>query len=240
MTIRCPHCGRDGRLPDQLSSSMQSLRCRKCGGRFATRAQFPVDVAPNFEPAPFGTLPTAQLADGLSRFESNAEFVADPHNDDDPPSTLTDLDDSNYELTVSLEGELDDSHFELPTVTVTDRTASDSPSANVHHPSDTEPLPPEPQYYNLIDEWSRICCLGVLGLGSLSLVVTGIYLVRALLEAQSITSSTIILIVAFVGTVVFVFITVTTTALNVLLVDMARNIRRLRIQAERSARNASE
>jgi hypothetical protein len=240
MTIRCPHCGRDGRLPDQLASSMQTLRCRKCGGRFATRAQFPVDVAPNFEPAPFGTLPSAQLADGLSRFESSAEFLADLHNDDDPPSTLTDLDDSNYELTVSLEGELDDSQFELPTVTVTDPNLSESRAPQAHSPSDTEPLPPEPPFYSLIDKWSRICFLVVLGLGALSLVVIAVFLGRALVGSQNINSSTTTLIVAFLGTIALVVISFTATALNVLLVDLLRNIRCLRIHADRDAGNGSE
>lgn len=49
--IQCPHCGRVGRLPDDCDLSNQSLRCRKCDGRFTARTQIPAEVMPNGEPA---------------------------------------------------------------------------------------------------------------------------------------------------------------------------------------------
>jgi hypothetical protein len=232
MTIRCPHCGRDGRLPDGVGSHRQFLRCRKCRGRFRSEAQFPADVAPNLEP-PFGTHPSSQLADDLRRFQSGAALLASlDDNDLDPPSTLTDLDDSNYELTVSLEGELDDSQFELPAVTVTDPPQSESRSPHAHAPARTEPLSEEPQYYNRIDKLIHICFWGILGLGAVSLVVIGVFLARALLGTQTINSTTTTLIMALVGTIAFLLISFTTTALSVLVLDLARNIRRLRIHAD--------
>lgn len=199
-----------------------------------------MEVAPNFEPAPFGTRPSAQPADGLSRFESGAAFLAGLDNDDDPPSTLTDLDNSNYELTVSLEGELDDSQFEISAVTVTDPSLSASRPPLAHRPSDTEPRPPDPPFYDLIDKWSRICFLVVLGLGAVSLVVIGVFLGRALFGSQNVNTSTTTLIVAFLGTIAVVVVSFTTTTLNVLLVDLLRNIRCLRIHADRNSRNGSE
>jgi hypothetical protein len=241
MTIRCPHCGRDGRLPDGLSSPRQFLRCRKCGGRFTAPAPFPAEVAPSLEAPPHGTLASAQLDDELARFGSAAAFLAGLDNNDlDPPSTLTDLGDSNYELTVSLEGELDDSQFEIPAVTVTDPPQSESRSSHAHALTGMEPLSAEPQFYKRIDKWTRICFFGVLGLGALSLVVIGVFLGRALLGTQNINSSTTTLIVAFVGTIAVLLISFTTTALNVLLVDLARNVRRLRIHADGESPTASK
>jgi len=180
------------------------------------------------------------MAGELARFPSGAAFLASLDDEDDLPPTMTDLGDSNYEVTVSLQCELDDSQFELPAIKETDPSPPENRSALALLPSGAEPLPPDPQFYNLIDSWSRICFLGVLGLGALSLVVIGVLLVRAVLGGQDINSSTTALILGFVGTIAFLLISFTTTALNLLLVDLARNTRRLRIHADRGAQIASD
>ena len=61
----------------------------------------------------------------------------------------------------------------------------------------------------------------------------GVFLVRAFLGRPNLSSSITALILGFVGTIAFLLI-LTTTALNLLLVDLARNTRRLRSIAPRS------
>jgi hypothetical protein len=183
-----------------------------------------------------------------------AALLATLDDDDDFPSTLTDLGDSNYEMTVSLEDELDDSQFELrtikephpspsPTLSLSP-SLSPSPPANGSAPAlvpgESEPLPPDPRYYDLIDSGSRICFGVVLGLGALALLMIGVFLVRAFLGRPDLSSSITALILGFVGTIAFLLISFMTTALNLLLVDLARNTRRLRIHADRSAQIAND
>jgi zinc-ribbon domain len=234
MTIRCPHCGRDGRLPDKLAAQRQILRCRKCRGRFRSEAQLGAPVVPHLEPS--------EMTGELAQFPATAALLASLDDENDLPATLTDLGDSNYELTVSLEGELDDSQFELPTIKEPHPSPSEDPPAPalVLAGPEPEPLPPDPQYYNLIDSWSRICFWGVLGLGGLALVVIGVFLVRAFLGRPNLNSSITALILGFVGTIAFLLISCMTVALNLLLVDLARNTRRLRLHADRSAQIASK
>jgi hypothetical protein len=196
-------------------------------------------MGPDLEPR-FGTVPSSQMADELARFKIRAAFVASLDEDNDPPSTEADIGDSNYEVTVLLDDDLDDSQFELPAITQTNPSRSETWSVPASVASATEPFPPDPRYYDLIDSWSRICFLGALGLGALSLVVIGVVLARILLGGQAIDPSTTILILGFVGTIAFLLISFTMTALNLLLVDLARNTRRLRIHADRDARIASE
>jgi hypothetical protein len=75
----------------------------------------------------------------------------------------------------------------------------------------------------------------VLGLGALALLIIGGFLVRAFLGRPDLSSSITALILGFVGTIAFLLISFMTTALNLLVVDLARNTRRLRIHADRSA-----
>jgi hypothetical protein len=182
------------------------------------------------------------MTNELALSRSGAALIAGLDDEDDLPPTLTDLDDSNYEMTVSLDGELDDSQFELPAIKETDPSLSppDDRPAPALVVSGSEPLPPDPRYYNLIDSWSRIGFWGVLALGAIALVVIGVFLVRAFLGAPNLNTSTTVLILGFVGTIAFLLISFMTTALNLLLVDLARNTRRLRIHADRSAQIASD
>jgi hypothetical protein len=239
MTIRCPRCGRDGRLPGKLASPTQILRCRKCQGRFTAHTLQPVGVVPNLE-RPFGTVPSSEMAGALDRYSSSAALLASLDDEDDLPPTLADLGDSNYELTVSLVGELDDSQFELPTIRETDPSPPANRSAPALVLAGSEPFPPDPEFYALIDSWSRICFLAVLGSVALSLLVIGVLLVRAFLGGSNIHSSTTALIFGFVGTIAFLLVSFMMTVLSLLLVDLARNTRRLRIHADRGAQIASE
>ena len=165
-------------------------------------------------------------------------MLASLDDENDLAATLTDLGDSNYELTVSLEGELDDSQFELPTIKESHPSSSEGPAAPALVLAGPEPLPPDPRYYNLIDSWSRFGFWGVLGLGTLALVVIVGLLVRACLGGPDLNSSITALVLGFVGTIAFLLISLMTTALNLLLVDLARNTRRLRLHADRGAQIA--
>jgi zinc-ribbon domain len=99
MYIRCPKCGRRGRLPDRWIPQAQSLRCRKCGAMFKTpelaRVAAERGPGPAFDPIV-----------GVGRADRPEPFVADGYFSafDDaligprPPGPG----DSNYELTFTL------------------------------------------------------------------------------------------------------------------------------------------
>jgi hypothetical protein len=236
MTIRCPHCGRDGRLPSGLASQRQFLRCRKCQGRFTTLAHNPTSQGTD-DGDSFGSISTARIEGELARFPLEPSFLAsfddDELDDDDLPSTLTDPADSNYEITAALEDELDDSQFELPAVIVGDRSTAESPIAAAFDPTGAESPPAEPQYYVLIDRWTRIVLFGTLSMGVPTLLVVAVLLLKAVLDGPIAGAPTSTLVLLFAATLAFVLFTSATSALNVLLIDLARNTRQLRTQAAR-------
>ena len=64
----------------------------------------------------------------------------------------------------------------------------------------------------------------------------GFFLAREILGGQTIGASVTLLIVGCVVIVAFLLLSVTVTALNLLLADLTKNVRQLRIQSEPKTR----
>ena len=94
MMIRCPHCGRDGRMADEPAIVRQVLRCRKCQGRFTTHTHHPAGGAPNLE-APFGKVGSSRMVSERGRFSSGPALIASFDDDDLPPMVA---DPNDFEL----------------------------------------------------------------------------------------------------------------------------------------------
>jgi hypothetical protein len=94
---------------------------------------------------------------------------------------------------------------------------------------------PVPWYFNFIDSWGRLHFYFAMGFAALSLTVLGFLLARALVAGDIMSSSVTALIIGCVGTIAFILISLSATALTVLLVDLARNVRTLIQQADRTS-----
>ena len=137
-------------------------------------------------------------------------------------------------------GDMGDSNVELPAFTSPSGSPDDGQSSGTFEAASSEVVLPNPWYYNFIDAWSRFHFFVALGFGTSSLAVLGFFLVRALTGGEIISSSITALIVGCVGTVAFLLLSVSATALIVLLVDLGRNLRRLTVSSNRDARVAGE
>jgi hypothetical protein len=148
--------------------------------------------------------------------------------------------DSQYEMTAVLGGDPDDSQTELPAFTgetdLSDETdlSGEIEAARPFETASSEFLTPVPWYFNFIDSWGRLLFYLATGFATASLAVLGFLLVRALVAGQIMSSSVTALIIGCVGTIAFLLISLSATALTVLLVDLARNVRMLIQQADRN------
>jgi hypothetical protein len=180
-----------------------------------------------------------RLAPGLAR----APFVpllADLDEDDDLSPDDGDLDDSHYELPVADDDGQHDSQDALPAA-LPGRPASDDdfPAyVAVHKQADAALV--NPWYVNFIDSWARYHFAVALCFGALSIAVLGFCLVRAGGGVQIVSLPITALITGGITLVAFSFLLITATALNLLVVDLARGVRRLGIPQDRERRVASE
>ena len=93
---------------------------------------------------------------------------------------------------------------------------------------------PAPWYFKVIESWGRVHLYVVMGFAASSLSVLGFLLMRALVVGQILSSSTAALLVGLVGTIAFLLLSLSATALIMLLIDLARNMRLLIQQHERA------
>jgi len=133
-----------------------------------------------------------------------------------------------------------DSNVELPAFTANTASADLAHPSGTFEPASADVLPAIPWYDSFIDFWSRFHFFVALGFGTSSLAVLGFFLVRALVGGQVINASITALILGCVGTVAFLMLSVSATALILLLVDLGRNVRRLIVSSNRDARIVSE
>jgi hypothetical protein len=233
MILRCPSCGRDGNLPDRLGLGSHFVRCRRCGTRFST-----VDVRAPGPPlrasdrAPERAAPSPHVRDlalaALDGFTSGSD-------DDIPALTPPTPFDSQYEMTAVLGGDPDDSQTELPAFVGTADASGEIESARPFDTPSSEYLLPVPWYFKFIDSWGRLLFYAATGFAAASLAVLGFLLVRALVAGDIMSSSVTALIIGCVGTIAFLLISLSATALTVLLVDLSRSVRLLIQQSDRHA-----
>jgi hypothetical protein len=143
--------------------------------------------------------------------------------------------DSQYEMTAVLGGDPDDSQTELPAFGGESDLSGEIEAARPFEAPSSEFVLPVPWYFNFIDSWGRVLFYLATGFAAASLGVLGFLLVRALVAGHTMSSSVTALIIGCVGTIAFLLISLSATALTVLLVDLARNVRMLIQQADRNS-----
>jgi len=150
-------------------------------------------------------------------------------------------DDSQYELPISAVVDIEDSQVELPAFTPERSAARDDnwPIAGGERPS-LEPSLSSPEYPSFIASCGRYYFAVAIAFGAFSLGVLGFFLVREVLGGQAISVSVTLLIVGCVGMVAFLLLSLTVTALNLLLADLAKNVRQMRLQTEPKTRIVSD
>jgi hypothetical protein len=143
--------------------------------------------------------------------------------------------DSHYELSFALRDPVGDSGVDWPAVSADDPQFGESPSGEFVEAFGREVDAREPQYYRFIDSSGRFLFFGTLIFIIVSLPLFGFLLVHILGGGPAVNPAPLALIVGTIAAIAFLFISLGITALNVLLVDLARNIRRLRDHADQKA-----
>jgi hypothetical protein len=251
MTIECPSCGVPGKLPSRIPNGANTVRCRRCGVRFeigdrgdkASRNQrapilmTQLVIGARGDEGVVAAVDPGEPDPWLRRAATPALMPPDGHFagfDDEEPSTHEGgPGDSHYELTDPSFAAYEDAGAEWVAVAQANPSRFRSEPAANGEPAATDVLGNEPWYYKLIDSLGRYHVLVALNFGALALVIFGFLFVRALLGQVGLDSSVSALLVGLVGTVAVLLICVVTAALTVLLVELARNIRRLRFQVDR-------
>jgi hypothetical protein len=163
--------------------------------------------------------PVEQLAAGLDRFPFRPLLA---NTDDDSAPILSDAGDSHYELPVTSDDELDDSQLELPAVQHYPDVRNDCLSASTDEFPSGEIVVTNPWYFDLVDSWARYHFVVALVFGILSLVILGFSLISASLGGRVVKLSVTAQIAGGLTLVVFSLLLVTATALNVVLVGLAK------------------
>jgi hypothetical protein len=229
MVIRCPSCGRAGNFPHPFGLTAHTLRCRKCSARFVT---VPINAdaddrteMPALEHTPFAGAGTENGMFPIDDFGSrqDAEFRAH-----------TDLSgDSHYEL-AAISDDVSDSQIDLPAFAAEDLDWDEPQSSlSLNQGGAPEFVRAVPLHQiGPIEAWGRYHFYIALGFGAAALCVMGYFLCRPLVGGTTVSSSTTALIVGCVGTIAFLLLSLATTTLSLLLVDLGRNIRQLMRQAD--------
>ncbi len=239
MLLQCPNCRRTGNVRDDLSLTAHKMRCRRCNARFST-APGHLTKGSRTASAVLRSAASAQPAHAGGALASVSTERFFSGYDDDPSGIQLGPGDSHYEVSVGFDDMLVDSNFELPAFTQGAAVPDDGLASSAFEPSSSEIFLPSPWYYNFIDSWNRFHFFVVLGFGTSALAILGFFLVKSLVGGQSVDSSITTLIVGCVLTVATVLLSVSATALIVLLVDLGKHIRRLSVQSNPDARIAGE
>ncbi len=149
-------------------------------------------------------------------------FSGDPDEADNASSFRTPSPaDSHYALPDGLDGDdhLDDWAADDFSASSFDRDQS------ARHP-DAAHTWAEPWYYRAIYSWGRAQFYGVIAFAALSMAILGGLVVGRLTGHLTPQSSTIVIVVAVVAAIALLMVSLLTAALNLLLLDLLRNIYR--------------
>lgn len=244
MMIQCPGCGRAGNLPGLTGLVAHTVRCRRCSARFVT---IPLQVDSNAErdwPAREPAEISASTAGVSTPTGFEGLVAAGKRHFDAPPNRPGD---SHYESTATFDDEFSDSsdssdrsdsQVELPAFSADDLESDESMSAwtTRQFAGALDVDGAGASYLDLVEAWGRCYHLYIaLAFGAASLAVMGYFLVRPLLGGHSLSSSATALVVGCVGTVAFLLLTFTATTLNILLLDLGKNVRQLMVQSKLGA-----
>jgi hypothetical protein len=154
---------------------------------------------------------------GVMRASSEGFFSGE---DDDSLPDLIGPGDSHSEMSGGPASDPGDSNVELPAF-------DDAAPSGTFEAASSEVVLPGPWYDQVIDSWNRWHFLLTLGFGISALGLLGYFLVEAVLGGKIVNTSVTALIVGCVGTVAFLLLSASVTALIVVVVDLGRNVRRL-------------
>jgi hypothetical protein len=235
MIIRCPSCGRDGNAPDSRGRTSQKIRCNPCGARFV------IDVSPRIEEPVFSD----RLANGAAGLHVRErptiamERVSLADDLDLMGFTMGSPSDSQFDMPGVLGGDPDDSQVELPAFA----SGEEEQSGEIEIAPPFEPQSAEfalavPWYYKYIESWGRVHFYVAVGFAASSLAVLGFLLVSALVAGRIVSSSITALIVGCLATVALLLLSLSATVLSILVIDLARNMRLLIQQTDRSPAQA--
>jgi hypothetical protein len=238
MMIRCPNCERIGKIPDPFGSNARKLRCRQCDTRFSLIPP-PAKEGLALAPRLLEASPIAQSGGSFPRFSAETRSLGGAQPDDSLPRVM-DSDDSQYELRVSMDIDIEDSQVELPAFAPEQMLPDENWRAAVDDPTSVELTFTSPWHYRFVNSWGRYHFGVAIGFGAISLAVLGYFLASEIFGGQSIGASVPLLILGCVGTVVFLLLSVTVTALNRQLADLAQHVRLMRIQSEPKTRIVGE
>jgi hypothetical protein len=141
--------------------------------------------------------------------------------------------DSQYEVTAVLGGGPDDSQIEMPAFGDDGLGSAEMEAVRSFDAGSSEIFLAVPWYFNVIASWGRRLFYVATGFGVASLGVLAFLLVKALVSGPIISASVTALLIGCVGMIAFLLISLSATALTVLLVDLARSVRMLIQQTER-------
>jgi zinc-ribbon domain len=238
MMIRCPNCERIGKIPDQLGSSASKLRCRRCRARFSLihpPGQEGLALASRL----FEASPIAQSTGSFPRFPAET-WSANGAEPDDSLALVVNPDDSQYELPISTDIDIDDSQFELPAFAPEQMSREESWRAAVDNPPSMERTLTSPWHDRFVNSWGHYHFGVTIGFSAISLAVLGYFLASEIFGGRSISASIALMILGCVGTVAFLLLSVTVTALNRQLADLAKHVRLMRIQSDPKTRIVGE
>jgi protein-S-isoprenylcysteine O-methyltransferase Ste14 len=91
----------------------------------------------------------------------------------------------------------------------------------------------EARLYERIDRWCRVGFCTALGLGCLSLLALGVFATRAVVTGDHAVSSRWTVVAALMGSTGILLLSLAAIGLSIILLDLARNISRLREHADR-------
>ncbi len=216
MKVRCPNCGHQGKIPDQLSQSGRPIRCPKCKIRFGERAE---TVAKDRH-EPDEILSAVGSASYDSRTNSAAESNSIP---------LAEAFESLGPV-VDEEPEFHLSPLPPPLKTTSPILADSNPPLAGRADSSAH-FSPEPWFYKVIQVWAVLyLAIGVFVV-FLGTVVTTLLFYWS--PDRTSPNPAQLVIFAWLCGIAFFFFTV--SAFIYLLLDLARNIRRLRLHADHRA-----
>jgi hypothetical protein len=159
-------------------------------------------------------------------------FVAGWDDDEGPMGQLG-PGDSHYELTFTLGEASGETDAAWPAFSGVDGVADEGPSGEFVAPGGRSEGWSDPWSYRLITSSGRVLFFLALGFAALSLGLLGFLLIRILGGSPSGNSTTLALIIGSVAAVSFLFVSLSLTALNLLLAELARSLRRQRDPSER-------
>jgi len=200
----------------------------------------PSKGGPENVPAPYEASPAPQLVNSLGRFRSGTFLAGLEEDEEDPSATMLGPGDSHYELSPIVDGEDEDSHAQVGAHEPHSWSSEKRGSALTEEDAGTDGLPTSPRYFRFIESWGRYYFGLASGFGALALVALIFFLVRMILVGPYVSSAVAALIVGCVGLIAFLLLAVTGAAGYLLMVDLARNVRRLRDHSERIARVAGD